>query len=218
MPASPNLKITLHLDGAGIYHDPAEPLHLDALLAVDLATKQFGHRHLTRADVPDDVRLPLERSRVNGHLVWHASALLPDGPTAETTRHWRARFRQDRAPGLTRGSPNLTNGVYRDWNMPVPLLLCHRMVAYARGNRREVLRVLRRITHLGKKRAHGHGRVIRVEVDRIDEDRSLVHEGRAMRWLPHTGGTRRVRPCPPYWNPHGQVDCVEVGDFFSIGG
>lgn len=51
----------------------------------------------------------------------------------------------------------------------------------------------------------------------FDLIRSLVHEGRAMRWLPHTGGTRRVRPCPPYWNPHGQVDCVEVGYFFPSG-
>lgn len=212
MAESPYLRVVFRLDGGGIYYDPANPIHLDALIAVQLANIQFGHRHLTRADVPDDIQLPLMRAEIAGTWVWRASALFPDGMTAETLVHWRKRFRRDRATELTSGSPNLTNGVYRDWNMPVPLLLCERLVGYAAGNRREVLNVLRRFRYLGRKRAHGHGRIIDVEIDRTDEDRSLIWQGRAMRWLPDPAGTRLVRPRPPYWNPHGRVPCVDVGD------
>lgn len=211
MAESPHLKITFHLDGTGVYYDPAEPIMLDALLAVELVNKQFGHRHLTRDDVPDDVTLPLLRAHFGDEWVWRASALFPDDDTIETVRHWRCRFRQDRAPGLTRGSPNLTNGVYRDWNMPVPLLLCRSLVGYASGNRKEVKRVLKRIKALGKKRAHGYGKVVSVDVERIEDDRSLVWGGVAMRWLPLPGGVRIGRPRPPYWSPIGAVACCEIG-------
>jgi len=209
--SAPHLKITFELDGSGIYYDPAEPIHLDALMAVELATIQYGHRHLTRSDVPDDVRLPLCRRHIGDTWVWCASALFPAGPQTETVRHWRCRFRQDRAPGLTAGSPNLTNGVYRDWNMPVPLLLCHRLVGYATGDRREVKNILKRLKALGKKRSQGFGKIVSVAVERIEEDRALTWEGAAMRWLPAGDGVRRVRPRPPYWNPHGAVPCCEVG-------
>jgi hypothetical protein len=48
--------------------------------------------------------------------------------------------------------------------------------------------VLRRLRYLGRKRAHGHGRILGVEVERIEEDRSLIWQGRAMRWRPDPSG------------------------------
>ncbi len=205
------LKVTFHLDGAGIYYDPAEPIHLDALVAWALAPMHCKTRHITRADTPEDFPLPLAQSAIHGERVWRASALIPEGETAETLTHWRKRFRAGRVE-LTRGSPSLTNGAYRDWNMPLPLLLTHRMVAYAVGDRRDLLKLLRRVPALGKKRAHGHGRITGVEIERVEYDWSMICDGRAMRWLPHPNGVRLVRPRPPYWNPHGRVPCLEIGD------
>lgn len=204
------LKITFHLDGTGLIYDPAEPIHVDDLLAWDLAPRQGAPRDLTRADVPTDLRLPLKRSMINGSRVWHASALFPEGETGETVQFWRQRLRVNRIE-LTQGSPNTTNGQYRDWQMPINLLLVHRLVGYACGDRREVLKVLRRIPYLGKKRAHGWGKVVGVDVERIDEDWSLARDGEAMRYLPHPDGARLVRPAPPYWNPQGRVRCLDVG-------
>lgn len=204
------LKITLNLDGAGVYYDPAEPVHLDALIAWALAPFHAA-RHLTRDDVPQDIPLPLARRTVGDAWVWAASALMPEGETAETLMHWRKRLRQGRID-LTRGSPNLQNGTYRDWQMPLPLLLAHRMIAYAVGDRRDLLKLLCRVPALGKKRAHGHGRITGVEIERIEADRSLAMDGRAMRWLPDARGMRLVRPRPPYWNPHGRINCLEIGD------
>ncbi len=206
------VKITFTLDGSGIYFDPYEPIHLDALLAWAIAPYHCNQRHITRDDLPEHVPLPLYRHDLgNGQWCWCASALFPEGATAETIRFWRKRFRQTRIE-LTRGSPNLTNGIYRDWQVPVPLLLCHRMIAYARGDRREILKALKRVDYLGKKRAHGLGKIVRVEVDRVEEDRSIVWDGLAMRWLPQADGTRLVRLRPPYWNRHDRIICGEVGD------
>ena len=207
---SVNLKITFHLDGSGVYFDPNEPTTLDGLLCWVLAPRQ-GLHHLERCAVPADVRLPLLQRTMGGVWVWRASALFPEGPTGEGIWHWRKRLRQSRIH-LTTGSPNTQNGTYRDWQMPLPLTLCTRMVAYAHGTGTEVKRLLREVRYVGKKAAHGHGKVAKIDVEHCEQDHSLSMDGRAMRWLPTPGGARLVRPRPPYWHPHGRVECCEIGD------
>lgn len=214
------LKITFHLDGTGIHYDPAEPIHLDSLLVWCAAAHhpEFCRRELGRDDPPDLITIPVARWRQYGSNAWGwcASALFPEGPTAESLIHWRKRFRVHRID-LTHGSPNLTNATYREWNMPLPLLLTHRMVAYCVGDRRKIRReLIRGITHLGKKAAHGRGAVTSIEVERVDYDWSLVRDGRAMRWLPDPQGARLVRTRPPYWNRVDRVPCCEVGDPYDV--
>lgn len=207
-----HFRIIFHLDGSGLYYDPFEPLHLDGILAWDLAPRQ-GLRDCTSADdAPGDVALPLLRHGERaGPWVWRASALFPDGPTGEDLQFLRSRFRVARAE-LTTGSPNLAGSAYRGRNIPVPLLLARRLVAYASGDRRAALKVCRRIRALGKYRGAGYGKIIGVDAEPMDADRSLIWQGRAMRWLPHPAGTRLVRPRPPYWNSHGRVPCIAPGD------
>lgn len=202
-------KITFHLDGSGVHFNPAEPIHLDALLAWCLAPRQ-GIRDLQRDQVPPLVRLPLLRNHIGDRWVWAASALMPEGPHGESLQFWRKRFRQARAE-LTAGSPNLTNGPYRDWQMPLPLLLTTRMVAYASGSRKECRKVLKELKYLGKKRAHGHGKILGMEFDQVGQDYTMIMNGIATRWLPASDGARMVRCLPPYWHPHDRVQCCEVG-------
>lgn len=95
--------------------------------------------------------------------------------------------------------------------MPVPLLLTSRMVAYAVGDIHRVRHELTRsVKYLGKKRAHGRGAVVGVDVSESPEDWSLARDGVAMRWLPSPEGTRLVRPRPPYWNLVGRIACCEI--------
>ena len=210
-----NFKVIFQLDGCGIYYDPNEPIHLDALLAWALAPMQTQERCLMRSDTPDDIQLPLLRSVVNGSEVWHASALFPEQPGVETLRFWRKKFRQNRIE-LTTGSPNLQNGVYREYNMPIPVLCASKLVGYAQGNCKEVKRILKKhLPAVGKYRAQGFGRVVDVECDHIDDDWSWVKDGRAMRYLPTPGGMRLVRPRPPYWNIVGRGPSCEVGDIID---
>lgn len=209
-------RVTFHLDGGGLYYDPNEPIHLDALLAWALAPMQ-GQTGLQRDQIPRTVELPLMRQRIGAHWVWRASALLPDGPQAETLQFWRKRFRERRAE-LAAGSPNLTNGTYRDWNVPIPIMLTRRLVAYASGNRKACKRALRQVRHLGKKRGYGLGKIVGMDFDEVAEDWSLTRDGMAMRWMPDPAGTRLVRLRPPYWHPHERVRCCDVGDAWATPG
>jgi len=205
------LKITFHLDGTGVYYNPFQPTMLDGILAWCLCAYHVSGEPPRRNETPDDIPLPLRKWEINGSWGWHASALFPDETSFETLQFWRKRFRLSRIE-FTRGSPNRTNGVYRDWQMPMPLFLCRNMIAYAHGDRSTVQKVLRRgVKYIGKKPAMGKGRVVGIDVEWIDEDRSVTVGGNAMRWLPETGGVRLVRPRPPYWNVVGRVPCCEVG-------
>ena len=181
----------------------------EGFMAWALAPRQNKHG-LERSDIPQQVELPLLRNTVGDRWVWAASALMPEGETAESLQFWRKRFRQSRAD-LSTGSPVLTNGTYRDWQMPVPLLLCRRMVAYANGGRSECKKVLRELRYLGKKRAHGHGKIVAMHFDEADADYTMHKDGVTTRWLPDEHGTRLVRCIPPYWHPHNRVRCSEVG-------
>ena len=206
------LKITFHLDGSGIYLDPREPIMLDGLLAWALAPFHCHGDPPTRDEMPDDIPLPLGRWERGGVWGWHASALFPDGDNYETLQYWRKRFRSSRAE-LMRGTVNVASGTYRDYNMPMPLVLTPRMTAWALGDRKRVAQILRKhVRNLGKKRAYGKGRVSEVTVEWCEEDGSLQQDGAAMRWLPDAGGVRVVRPRPPYWNIVGAVPCHEIGD------
>lgn len=206
------LKITFHLDGTGVFYDPFEPTHLDGLLAWSLAAYHVSGEPPRRDDVPADIPLPLARWDVGGSWGWHASAIMPEGEkTAESLQYWRKRIRESHLD-LTSGSPNRTNGIYRDWQMPMPLTLTKKMVAYAVGDRGRVHQILRRrVKYIGKKASIGKGRVVGVDCEVIDNDWSLVKGGVTMRWMPQTGGTRIVRPRPPYWNVVGRVECCEIG-------
>jgi hypothetical protein len=207
-----NFKLIFHLDGRGVSFNPREPIHLDALLTWCLAPMQCNERHITRDDDPEDIRLPLLRTKVKGIEVWRASALFPDGPQFEGLQWWRKRFRDARAD-LSAGSPNCGSGVYRDWSHPIPLVLCNTIVAFASGNRSECRKLLRKqLRCLGKKRAYGLGKIVEIEAVETPEDYSLVRDGRAMRWLPNGQGPRLVRARPPYWNRIDRVMCCEVGD------
>jgi hypothetical protein len=204
-------QVTFHLDGTGLYYDPFEPIHLDALLAWCLAPV---HRRvqspLQRDEEPEEVPLPLLREHRGNVWFWRASALFPEGPQADGLTYWRKRFRQH-AVEWTRGSPNLQNGVYREYNMPLPQLLCHRLVGWGDGAAHDARRLLRQIRHLGRKRAYGRGQIVGLEVSEAREESAVVQAGVALRWLPDEQGVRLVRPRPPYWNNVGRVHCCEVG-------
>jgi hypothetical protein len=207
-----NLKITFSLDGTGVYYDTYEPIHLDSLLAWALMPfhRPKGSAPPARDEEPFDVPLPLDKWNLSGTWGWRASALFPEGITAESLQYWRKRFRQSRIE-LTTGSPNLQNGVYRDYNMPLPLLLCHRMAAYAVGDRRRVEQVLRKhIKYLGKKNAYGKGKVLSASAEVVDYDWSMYRDGQPTRFLPDENGSRMVRTRPPYWNNCDRVLCGEI--------
>lgn len=209
-----NLKITFEMDGQGVMFSPSEPPHLDSLLAWTLARLKGMPMTDGAKDMPiQEMSLPLASICCDGVRIWCASAILPEGETSEEIIHWRKHFRIDRAE-IMDGTPNTTNGKYKDWNYPCVLTLCNRMVAYCVAyERRNILHLLKKVTHIGKKAAHGHGKVCGLKVEEVDYDWSLVRDGVAMRYLPdHKNGWKLVRPRPPYWNTNDRTLCIVPGD------
>lgn len=207
------LKVIFTLDGQGIVYSMYEPLHLDALVMLEMASIHAPHG-LSRDEQPlDNIPMPIPSVMINGERVYCASALLPyeDGECINKIEHIRKRLRESRIE-LTCGSPNLTNGAYRNYDIPISIVLLRHLVGYCRGDRRSILRILRKIKYLGAKRRSGYGKVVDVAVERVDYDWSLERDGYAMRFLPHPNGQRLIRPRPPYWHPFGRVPCVGVGE------
>jgi CRISPR type IV-associated protein Csf3 len=71
------------------------------------------------------------------------------------------------------------------------------------------------IKAIGKKTAYGHGKVVMIDVERIEEDFSLVKNGHAMRWLPKPNRPRLLRTTPPYWNMINQTSVCEIGEKYE---
>ena len=215
-----SLEITFTLDGTGVYYDPFEPPMLDAIFCVALARRQYHGEPPARDERPFEFELPLKKWHARGTWGWHASALFPDPDAQETLLHWRKRLRQNRME-ITNGSPNLTNGVYRDWNMPLPLLLTRHLtgwcVAETKGDGHGIARDIRHelkrsVRWLGKKRSQGRGNIIEIAVEHCDEDCSIDKDGKFTRYMPAEDGPRLVRPRPPYWNTWNRTTCSEIGD------
>jgi CRISPR type IV-associated protein Csf3 len=210
-----NFKVIFELDGRGVFYDPFEPPHLDDLLHSILIMLNGMTRDLQRDEPPDEVGLPLMQTMVNGHKIWNASALFPEGKSFETLEYFRKKYPLDRLD-LTTGSVNLQSGKDREYNQPLPLLCVPRLVAYASGNRKKVKRLLKKhIVAIGKHRAKGKGRIVNVECIETPENWSLVKDGKAQRYLPHEDGLRLCRIRPPYWNSVGRVSCCEIGQDYT---
>lgn len=210
-----NLKITFYLDGTGVYYDPGNPIHLDALLAWALIPFHVELDNIGRSDVPYDVPLPLEKWKINNQWGWKASVLFPGENCFESIQYWRKKFRQDKIQ-LMKGAANLQQGIYREYNTPMCLVITDKMIAYCRGDRYRVLSILKKhIKYLGKKRAYGKGKIVDIKAEKIDEDYSIVKDGKASRWLPIKKEGRLVRCRPPYWNRIDRVNCCEIGDKYN---
>jgi hypothetical protein len=205
-----NLKITFFLNGEGLCYDPAEPLHIDALLAWLLIPYHTKLDNITKDDVPFDVSLPLEKWEMNEEWGWKASALFPGEGYFESIQYWRKKLRQNRVEKME-GSVNLKQGIYREYNTPMCLVITDKMYGYARGNGKKIKRILKKIKYLGKKTAYGKGKVIDLKVEEIEVDYSITKDGKAMRYLPVKNGIRLCRCRPPYWNRIGRINCCDVG-------
>jgi hypothetical protein len=210
-----NLEIIFYLDGTGVYYDSYEPIHLDALLAWAYIPRKIENRNITRDDIPDDIILPLKSWKINNNWGWHASALFPNEDYSESIQYWRKKFRQNRVEKMN-SSVNLKQGIYREYNTPMCLIIIDKMICYAKGNKSKIKVALKQIKYLGKKRAYGKGKIIKIKIKEIENDYSLIKDGKAMRWLPKKNGQKLVRCRPPYWNRIDRVNCCEIGEKYKL--
>ena len=204
-----NLEIIFHLNGTGVYYNPGEPIHLDALMAWVEIPKFVELDNIQKSDKPFDVPLPLEKWEINGQWVWKASALFPGKVPFESIQYWRKKFRMNKIE-IMEGSVNTKQGRFREYNTPMCLILTPFLKGWCVGNKNKVKKILSKIKYLGKKTAYGKGKVTAIEIKEIDNDYSLWKDDKTTRWLPDKNGMKFVRCRPPYWNRIDRINCKEI--------
>jgi hypothetical protein len=210
-----NLKITFYMDGTGVVVYPDNPIHLDSLMTFVLSEMSNNENVVTRESQPDDFDLPLEKWNIQNEWGWHASALFPQ-VKGETVLYWRKRFRQNESAGMFSLKPNLQSGAYREYNTPIPIILCSEIISYARGHKNKISDIIKNVKYIGQKRSYGRGRVIDFTIKKIKEDYSLIRNDKSQRFLPLKEGIKFIRVRPPYWNIVDRVKACNVGDIYSF--
>lgn len=161
------------------------------------------------------IPLPLER-RGSEQWYWAASvSFYNKGVWSRTkwTKHYRTWQGEDYGYGVLE---------FR-YDMPMPLLSVETLHFFAVGNKREVEKLLQRVTHVGKKRVYGYGCVKEWKVSTIDNDYSEVYKNILSRPIPISecryevvGFQDIVGFRPPYWCPENFTLCWLPGGSCSV--
>lgn len=169
---------------------------------------------------PINYALPVKRCGHRGDPDWFwccSWATFPEGMETDRT-HWNRRF-DGNVPELgphldfgdRRGSISMASGRYKSYHMPLCLVVAPVVEWFCLGALDGVMRLLKEITHLGKKRSQGHGEVLRWQVWPAREDWSCWRDGRPMRALPDQvgdfeRGAHAIRP--PSWHHARRRACI----------
>lgn len=131
--------------------------------------------------------------------------------------HWNKRFDSGLAVTLVdfagrRGKVIIEQGRYKSYHMPLFYRAALWVEWYALGDAAEIGHLLSTVTHLGKKRSQGWGRVYRWEISGIKEDYSVWRDGHLMRGIPPEDAADKgpvnlahygIRPS--YWKASNQM-------------
>lgn len=204
------LRIILHLvPGSRIAG--YDPVNLDNLLAravVDEATHGLG-----LPSTPEAYRLPvplvcLWRSP-EGLPLWAATPFFPASDHALDVAYWHKRAQTGELTGTKTGrfAIRATQGRWMERRVPLPTQVCDTWQAWCIGDGEEIARLLRPLTHVGKKRSTGFGEVSRWRIEPA-QSFELVHDGRLMRAMPAMAAAQLLpwyrmseEPAPVGWTP-----------------
>ena len=176
-------------------------LPLDSILAEVWMRQHYPERMAATQSAikPEDFitpELPFERRGEGDDWYW-ACSFACGKPQREEIVYWHKRFDDKEAEayvdfGGRRGKVDTGAGFYKDYRMPLVTYLIPVLSWYAVGDITTVWEMVRAVTHIGKKRSQGYGRVARWQVEAWPED--LSH----LRAVPDPAGSEMgIRP--PYW-------------------
>lgn len=200
------LVITATLETAVAFE---RPIHLDALLAAAVALRD-GLTPAAHEGEMIEIDIPLARSSCGRY---HLASVGLGEVDCHELKYINRRFPISEAQWLGDEKLkriDLSAGPQKHFRVPLETrhLRGDELVFYAVGDRAQVAELLALITHLGRRRAIGLGRVRRWKVDACASWEGfpvLSREGRALRNLPlETAGLREFelgydRMTYPYW-------------------
>jgi len=116
----------------------------------------------------------------------------------------------------------IEQGRYKSYHMPLPTLVCDKVIWYAYGDIEKVAELLVSVPAIGKKRVQGNGMVLRWIVEEAENDWSTWRENKLMRPLPMPlcGGiqwaygfeAKIIAYRAPQWHSCNQCICMMKGE------
>lgn len=195
-------------------------LPLDGILLYQAVRQELGSQDVT---IPGDyvgkpimAVVPLGITHP-GRRNWYYQCSWARWPrNVEGQDHWNKRFDSAFADlidfGGQRGKVNNASGRYKAYHMPVFYRVAEWVEWYAVGDKAEIEQLLSVVTNVGKKTVQGWGRVIRWQIESIQDDWSVWRDGELMRGIPAEDVVGMDKPFnlgnygirPSYWKPNNQ--------------
>jgi CRISPR type IV-associated protein Csf3 len=184
------LRVTARLR-TGIISDQWLPL--DAILLYQASRDAYGPQIATSPGGEPEkqgIGMPLAIVHPGEPYWYYACSWAQPQPwwAAEGRDHWNKRFDQGFAHlvdfGGRRGKVIIEQGRYKAYHMPIFYRVADKMEWYCVGDRKRIEALLSTVTHVGKKRVQGWGRVIRWKVESWPKDWSVWRDGRLTRGVP----------------------------------
>lgn len=193
------LKITAHLR-VGVVTDEWFPL--DGILFYQASRLACGQQQYTKPgggviERKHNVSTPLLIINPGQSNWYYACSWAYPRPwwIGEGRDHWNKRFDSQFADAIDfkdrRGKVVIGSGQYKAYHMPIFYRATKTITWYCVGDGRRIAELLSTVTHIGKKAAQGWGRVIRWEIEPIQDDFSIWKEGELMRGIPAEEATGR---------------------------
>lgn len=215
------------------WHDSFRPLHVTAWLSTNVVSDEylpldgiirdaamfhhFGFKsfslpggEIENPNLPPRA-MPLDK-RVRGNIYYYACSFAYPQPwwITEGIDHWNKRFDFNLSSLIDfngkRGTVNVQSARYRAYHMPIYYRVTRKIEWFCFGEKDLIGKYLALVTHIGKKRSQGWGRVARWEVNDCQEDWSEMKNGKPMRALPansfpeeHQFKVRHYAVRPPYY-------------------
>jgi len=212
------LKVTAHLR-TGVVADQWMPL--DAVLLYQVARNRLGVQMATTPGGDpgaEDLTMPLLKIHNTEPDWYYACSWAQPQPwwISEGQDHWNKRFDSQFADlvdfGKRRGKVIIEQGRYKAYHMPIFYRVAMKIDWYCVGDREAIHQLLSCVTHLGKKRSQGWGRVIAWEVESWTQDWSIWRDGKLTRGVPgrDVAGKGAFNLLhyglrPSYYRPHNQM-------------
>lgn len=195
-------------------------VHFDAILAHLWLRKNYeGYRSLPSKRVVDlDMDLPLKKTGD----IYHASVSFFDVSDAYTTKIYK-RFCEKHLnlKRIRQKKIDRSRGHFKDFAISLTYIPARTVTFYAYGEIEEVEGLLRGLAGIGKKVAIGFGFYRDSSVEPIDEDYSVVKDGKAARPIPvdmveEAEDVAMLAYRPPYWDRRRMKPCVPPGCHLHI--
>lgn len=200
------LRITASLDPLGApLAIPDGYVHIDGLLAFAVCIRDQIPPIIDESDILP-IEIPVQREP--GGRFHLASASLPVDWVCHEKRFTQRRFPVELAPHMTdMKRVNLSAGAQKNFRIPLDNGRVGALVWYLLGERQSVTDLLSLITHLGKRRGVGYGKVARWSVEPCEtwDGFPVTRDGEALRHLPPDWpglvdpGLRMGCVTYPYW-------------------